>query len=71
MPEHYTKNTVEVSVWCNTCNRMTMHRVDDGRRGPCIDSRHRVNAGVTNPLQLATSQRDLFEGVTITPTLKR
>lgn len=37
MPEHYTKNTLEATVWCNKCNRMTQHRVDGGRRGPCLE----------------------------------
>jgi len=36
MPEHYTKNTLEATVWCNRCNAMTQHRVDSGRRGPCL-----------------------------------
>jgi hypothetical protein len=40
MPEHYTKNTVEVSAWCLKCDKMTMHRVDQdaqqGRLGPCL-----------------------------------
>jgi hypothetical protein len=36
MPEHYTKSTVQVSVWCNPCGKHTPHRVDDGRRGPCL-----------------------------------
>jgi hypothetical protein len=36
MPEHYTKNTVSVTVWCTRCNGPTEHRVDNGRRGPCM-----------------------------------
>ena len=36
MPEHYTKNTLEATIWCNRCNAHTQHRVDNGRRGPCI-----------------------------------
>jgi hypothetical protein len=36
MPHHFTKTTVEASFWCNPCGRDTMHRVDDGRRGPCL-----------------------------------
>jgi hypothetical protein len=37
MAVHETRNTTEVSAWCNTCNRRTMHRVDDRRRGPCME----------------------------------
>lgn len=37
MAEHYTKLTTEASAWCNRCAKSTMHRVDNGRRGPCLD----------------------------------
>ncbi|HEY1897828.1 MAG TPA: hypothetical protein VGG62_16225 [Terracidiphilus sp.] len=37
MPEHYPKATVEVKVWCNVCHRETMHRVNNGRRGSCLE----------------------------------
>lgn len=37
MSEHYTKLTVEASVWCNPCGKVTRHRVDNGRRGPCLE----------------------------------
>jgi hypothetical protein len=38
--EHYTKTTKECEGWCPSCNRMTIHRVDGGRKGPCIDAQH-------------------------------
>jgi hypothetical protein len=37
MPEHYTKNTLECTAYCGKCQRMTQHRVDGGRRGPCLE----------------------------------
>jgi hypothetical protein len=37
MPEHYTKNTIECTVWCKPCGKLTQHRVDTGRRGPCLE----------------------------------
>ncbi len=37
MAEHYTKDTLEALCWCNVCQRPTFHRVDDGRRGPCLE----------------------------------
>lgn len=37
MPEHYTRNTLEVTAWCEKCQRFTQHRVDGGRRGPCLE----------------------------------
>jgi hypothetical protein len=36
MAYHFTKSTIEASFWCNKCGRETMHRVDSGRRGPCL-----------------------------------
>jgi hypothetical protein len=35
MPEHSPKNTEARSAWCNTCGRLTMHYVFDGRIGRC------------------------------------
>lgn len=36
MPEHYTRNTLECTAWCAKCQDYTQHRVDGGRRGPCL-----------------------------------
>jgi hypothetical protein len=36
MSEHYPKNTISAAVWCNKCGKETEHRIDDGRRGPCL-----------------------------------
>jgi ribosomal protein L44E len=35
--EHFTKNTKQVSHWCKKCHKYTMHRVDQGRLGPCLE----------------------------------
>lgn len=35
MPHHYPKNTLEVSYYCNTCRKTTMHQVSNGSLGPC------------------------------------
>jgi hypothetical protein len=40
MPEHHTKNTLEVTAHCKRCQKFTQHRVDGGRQGPCIDPGH-------------------------------
>jgi ribosomal protein L44E len=37
MSQHYTRNTKSVSVYCSTCRRNTIHRVDDRRLGPCTE----------------------------------
>jgi len=35
--QHFTRNTTQVLHFCPTCNRQTMHRVDDRRLGPCLE----------------------------------
>lgn len=44
MPEHYTKATVSATFWCAKCGKPTLHRVDAGRRGPCLDCLERPRA---------------------------
>lgn len=68
MAEHYTKNTEECTAWCAKCQRHTQHRVDGGRRGPCIDPAHPVQQ-LTQAQQRRREaaekkrrQPDLFEG---------
>jgi ribosomal protein L44E len=39
MSQHYTRSTSAVLAYCPTCNRKTMHRVDDRRMGPCLEHR--------------------------------
>ena len=33
--QHYQRNTCGILKFCPTCNRKTMHRVDDRRVGTC------------------------------------
>ena len=66
MTEHYTRNTESVTAWCAKCSRMTDHRVDGGRRGPCIDPKHPASGiprAVIPPLDLPPEpkQKNLFE----------
>lgn len=42
MPEHYTRNTLMTFCWCKVCGRNTEHRVDDRRRGPCLEHTAKV-----------------------------
>jgi len=36
--QHYQRNTCGMLKFCPTCNRMTMHRVDDRRVGSCVET---------------------------------
>ena len=61
MPEHYTKNTVEASAWCNTCNRMTQWRIADGKRSYCLEHNEPYKVGSIKPPE-PDPQRKLFNG---------
>lgn len=37
MSEHFTRNTVSASAWCSKCQKLTQHRIDDRRKGPCLE----------------------------------
>ena len=40
MPEHYTRNILEVTAWCRKCQKRTQHLVYEGRQRRCIDTDH-------------------------------
>lgn len=64
MTEHYTRNTEEATAWCKKCQRFTQHRVDGGRKGPCIDPQHPqppVKAQIPKFEKLPEKQKKLFE----------
>lgn len=62
MSEHYTKSTVEATVWCNPCGKVTRHRVDNGRRGPCLEciAKREQEAKDRKPEPPAAEQGRLF-----------
>jgi hypothetical protein len=37
MSQHYTRNTVSTSKYCNVCKRMTQHAVFDRRVAHCLE----------------------------------
>lgn len=37
MTQHFTRNTVSAEFWCGKCKKRTQHRIDKGRKGPCLD----------------------------------
>jgi len=61
MPEHYTRNTLETTRWCNKCRQHTQWRVSAGRISHCLSCElnakiqahgERRKAGRTIPLRL-------------------
>jgi hypothetical protein len=37
MPEHFSANTVSAAFYCPKCEKRTQHRIDDHRKGPCLE----------------------------------
>lgn len=62
MPHHYTKGTVEASIWCNKCRKETPWRIADGRRQYCLTCYAKPAAEESSapPPDLEVGQGDLF-----------
>ena len=37
MTEHFTRSTVSSAFYCPKCGKQTQHRIDDRRKGPCLE----------------------------------
>jgi ribosomal protein L44E len=57
---HHTKNTVEASLWCDSCGKHTMHRIDTGRKGPCLSPTHGRQRKLIDTAPAAAEQPSLF-----------
>ena len=44
MTEHFTRSTVSATFYCSKCGKMTQHRIDKGRKGPCLGCIARLDA---------------------------
>jgi len=64
MTEHFTRNTVSAAFWCGKCSAQTQHRIDNGRKGPCLACIERLEKQhALQPLQkkpAASAQGSLF-----------
>jgi hypothetical protein len=52
MPEHFTRSTVSAAFYCKKCERETQHRIDDRRKGPCLECMARLERQHEAPKQL-------------------
>lgn len=62
MKEHFPRNAVSASFWCGKCQKFTQHRIDDRRKGPCLDCIERLerdHAIAPKAVAVAT-QQELF-----------
>lgn len=63
MTQHFTRNTVSAAHWCGKCQKQTQHRIDKGRKGPCIACAERAEQEYFERLaekRLAPKQKELF-----------
>jgi hypothetical protein len=58
MTEHFTRNTVSATFHCGKCGKPTAHRIDKGRKGPCLECIARLNAQHANRKE--PEQKELF-----------
>jgi len=61
MTQHFTRSTVSYSFYCPKCGKSTQHRIDNGRKGPCLDCIARLNADYdARPKPEVDQQQNLF-----------
>jgi|SRR5215475_12268966 len=59
--QHYTKSTVQAKLYCRKCGDWTMHRVDGGRKGPCLKCMARWERILKQPKPVpAPKQEEMF-----------
>lgn len=59
MPEHFSKATVEATVWCARCGKPTPHMISDGRRGACLTCLHKPKDETKEAVE-ASTQQEMF-----------
>lgn len=62
MSEHFPRNTVSAQFWCSKCSKFTAHRIDSGRKGPCLECIAKLDQqhDAKKPVAPAEEQRELF-----------
>lgn len=59
MSQHYTRNTISAECYCTKCGRATQHRIDDRRKGPCLECIARLDLP-KEPKTATVTQETLF-----------
>jgi hypothetical protein len=61
MTEHFTRSTVSSAFYCSKCGKVTQHRIDDGRKGPCLGCIARLDRQHAESVEAEVKkQMDLF-----------
>lgn len=59
--QHFPKDTLKTMVFCNVCNKKTMHRVDQGRVGCCLEPHSFGLSEKKKKTEKKRNQQDLFK----------
>jgi ribosomal protein L44E len=60
MTQHFSSNTVSASHYCKKCGKFTQHRIDDHRKGPCLECIKRLEAQHAEQFLKERKQSELF-----------
>ena len=60
MTQHYTAATVSAAHYCKKCGKPTQHRIDDHRKGPCLECLARLEKQHADRFLEERKQQELF-----------
>lgn len=60
MTQHYQRNVVEASAWCQRCRKNTMHRIHGVKLGPCLVCLKALGDPKDTKTPEPPKQKDLF-----------
>jgi ribosomal protein L44E len=60
MTQHFSSNTVSASFYCGKCEKFTQHRIDDHRKGPCLECIKRLEEQHAEQFLEERKQQELF-----------
>jgi len=60
MTQHFTRLTVSSAFYCSKCGKVTQHRIDDKRKGPCLGCIARLDQQHDAPKPEVNKQSNLF-----------
>jgi hypothetical protein len=66
MTQHFTRSTQSASLWCSKCQKYTQHRIDDRRKGPCLECIAKLEALHNAPKPEPEKQMGLFATLVVT-----
>jgi len=60
MTQHFTSRTVSASFYCKKCEKVTQHRIDSNRKGPCLECIAKLEEKHAQQFLEERKQQELF-----------